>query len=238
MNIHMPDVFRTIIVEDDPMTRKIIVDFVQRTASLQLLGEFSNAIEAANWLEKSTPDLILLDVEMPDMTGFELLQVVDRAPAVIVMTSKDRYAVHAFDVAVDDFIVKPVRYPRFLQAVRRVQQLHAEADASTKIKRSTRLFVKVGSEHIGLPFEDIFLIESKDDYVKIHTENRRYTIYSTLKGMLAKLPENDFMRIHRSYIVRLPEIQGIEENTVKVRHHVLPVGGTFRNRLLSRLGMD
>ncbi|HHG84273.1 MAG TPA: response regulator transcription factor [Bacteroidetes bacterium] len=234
----MLEEIRTIIVEDDPMTRKIIADFVNRTDSLKLTAQFSNAVEAANWLQKSHTDLLLLDIEMPDMNGFELLKVMETAPSVIVLSGKDRYAVHAFDMAVDDFIVKPVRYPRFLQAVQRIQHSRAAVTQLAEKPKPSRLFVKVGSEYLGVPFESIFLVESQDDYVKIHTESRRYTIYSTLKGILAKLPPAEFIRIHRSYIVRLPEIEGIEENTVKVRQHVLPVGGTFRANLLKALALE
>ncbi|MEM7039440.1 MAG: LytTR family DNA-binding domain-containing protein [Bacteroidota bacterium] len=234
----MSQMIKTVIVEDDPLTRKVIEGFVNRTEPLIMTGSYGDAVQAAQMLNEAPCDLLLLDIEMPDMSGFELLETLGHSPAVIIITSKPKYAVEAFDVEAIDFIVKPIRYPRFLKAVQKARRLVEQQDREAPGVKVPRLFVRVEGEYVGIRYSDIYLLESRDDYVTIYTANKRFTIYSTLKGMFQKLPQSEFMRVHRSYVVRLEEIETFEDNTIKVGDKLIPIGGTFRAALLKALRLD
>lgn len=226
----------TLIVEDDTMTRKIIEKFVDQTEVLEAVGSCKNGVEAANFLAQQSVDLLLLDVEMPGLTGVELLQSLQNPPAVIMITSKTNYAVNAFDLEVTDYIVKPLEYPRFLKGVNKIIQKHQKKQLSNGTAQQS-LFVKVDGQYLNIPFVDILYIESKSDYITIHTPQKRFTVYATMKGVLEKLPDGDFERVHRSYIVPLRHIQSFEDNTLKVAGKLVPVGVTYRDRLISRLNL-
>ena len=222
-----------VIVDDDAMTRKIIQNLVEETKGLNLVATCSSAIEAANVLREEQEDLLLLDVEMPEMTGLELLESLKVRPQVILITSKEEYAISAFDLDVLDYIVKPVNYPRFLKAVQKAMESPASGEPVTSAPG--KLFVKVDHSLVGLDLDEIIMVEAMADYVRIYTPAKRYTVYSSMKGVVAKLPENLFMRVHRSYIVNLSKIESIEDNTVVIGGNLIPVGVTYQKTLMSRL---
>lgn len=222
-----------IIVDDDAMTRKILENLVDETEGLNLVATCSSAIEASNLLAKEKIDLILLDVEMPQMSGLELLESLDEKPDVIMITSKEKYAVSAFNMEVTDYILKPVSYPRFLKAVRKVMKPNGRPETVTS--SPGKLFVKVDNSLIGLDLEQIIMVEAMADYVRIYTEGKRYTVYSSMKGVMTKLPDDQFMRVHRSYIVNLDKIESIEDNTVSIGGNLIPVGVTYQKHLMTRL---
>jgi two-component system LytT family response regulator len=224
---------RCLIVDDDPMTLKIMENLVKRTDDLECVATCTNAIDASNVLRKEQVDLLFLDVEMPEMTGLELVESLAHKPRIVLVTSKEKYAVSAFDLDVTDYIVKPVDYPRFLKAVNKVAaQMKQETEAGADPEK---LFIKVDSQLVGLQLDDILMVEAMADYVRIFTKARRYTVYSSMKGMARKLPEERFMRVHRSYIVNLKHIDSIEDNTLGVAGNLVPVGVTYQKSLMSRL---
>ncbi|MEM0997498.1 MAG: LytTR family DNA-binding domain-containing protein [Bacteroidota bacterium] len=226
---------RCLIVDDDPMTRKIMENLVNQTEDLDCVATCPDAIAAANVLRKEAIDLIFLDVEMPQMTGLELIESMQKKPHIVLVTSKEKYAVSAFDLDVTDYIVKPVDYPRFLKAINKVaEQIKSASEISGT---GEKLFIKVDSQLVGLRLEDILMVEAMADYVRIFTREKRYTVYSSMKGMANKLPQDQFMRVHRSHIVNLRHIDSIEDNTLVVAGHLIPVGVTYQKHLMGRLKM-
>ncbi len=229
----MNQIINCVIVDDDAMTRKIIQNLVEETEGLHLVATCSSAIEAANVLRKEQVDLLLLDVEMPEMSGLDLLKSLKVRPQVILITSKEEYAISAFELDVLDYIVKPVKYPRFLKAVQKVIDSPPQGEPVTTAPG--KLFVKVDHSLLGLDLDEIIMVEAMADYVRIYTEGKRYTVYSSMKGVVSKLPEDSFMRVHRSYIVNLSKIDSIEDNTVVIGGNLVPVGVTYQKTLMSKL---
>lgn len=225
-----------IIVDDDAMTRKIIQQLVGQTESLELLDSFESAVEASNFLRDNPVDILFLDVEMPGMTGLELIESISLDAQVILVTSKEKYAVPAFDLNVTDFIVKPVDYPRFLKAVNKALEKIKVEDEQQEVVPG-KLFVKVDHQLVGLDIENIQMVEAMADYVRIYTDKKRYTVYSSMKGIVAKLPPKQFMRVHRSYIVNLRCIDTIEDNTIAMAGQLVPVGVTYQKHLMARLNL-
>lgn len=231
----MPGHFKTLIVDDDPLTVRILEEYVGRTDYLNLVGSCKDAIEAANLLQKKDVDLLFLDVELPGMTGIELIESLSEIPQVILVSGKDIYAASGFDHDVSDYLVKPVDYARFLKAVNKATD-SIEKKSPDK-PANDRLFVKSDTQLVAIKVEEIAFIEALADYVRIHTPEKRYTVYSSLKGIESKLPDSTFMRVHRSYVINIQKIDSIEGNTVTIGDNLIPVGVTYQKTLLTRLNL-
>lgn len=231
----------TLIVDDDPVSIKVIQKFVENTGSLKLAGAAQNAIEAANKLQNEKVDLVLLDIEMPEMSGLDLINTLNERPQFILVTSQEQYAIEAFDYEVTDYLLKPVQYKRFLKAVNRalnnIQKTNNQEQPATEPTSKT-IFIKERNQFSRIDKNTIHYIEAFGDYVNIYTDEKRYTVHSTMKKMESKFNEDDqFLRIHRSYIVNLDYIESIDDNMVFVKKKMLPIGGSYKQKLLKSLNL-
>ncbi len=231
----MADSITCIVADDDPMSLKIMESFINKTAGLTCVAYCSSAVDAANALQKDAVDLLILDVEMPEMTGLELIQSLRTKPFVVLVSSKEQYAIPAFDLDVTDYLVKPTDYGRFLKAYNKVVQARATDDEI--IPKANKLFVKADAVLLGLDLDKIIMVEAMADYVRIYIGDKRHTVYSSMKGIEAKLPTSSFLRVHRSYIVNLALIDAVEDNTVVVAGHLVSVGVTYQKGLMARLNL-
>ncbi len=244
---------RALVVDDDPVSRALLTRYVGQHDALQLVEVCASAVEAVPFLRVGDVDVVFLDVEMPEMSGLELVRALDRRPHVVLVTGKAQYAVEAFAVAVSDYLLKPVQFPRFLQAVERVMrarqaEAHLDApptppapqgpsepeEAATAWSRDI-LFARVDGRLMRIPLREVHWVEAKGDYVLLHAPKQRYMVHATMKTMEARLPAADFVRVHRSHIVRLDRIVDLEESTIVVERDVVPVGASYRTPLLMRL---
>jgi DNA-binding LytR/AlgR family response regulator len=224
---------RCVVVDDDPLSRHVIEHFVANYDALDLVGSCSNAVEASNLLQHEAVDLILLDIEMPVMTGIEFVRSLSPVPQVILVTAKEEYALEAFDVDVTDYLLKPVTFSRFLQAIQRAQRrLQPAAPAS---EPPAHVFVKSDGKLVKLDLNSVQWIEAQGDYVAIRTKERKLLIHSTMKALEEKLPSSLFARVHRSYIVRIDQIDDIEDTSIVIDRQVIPIGSSYREPLLQRL---
>jgi DNA-binding LytR/AlgR family response regulator len=239
-----------IVVDDDPVARGVMERYVDRHPALVPTGSFPTAEAAAGVLDDTDVDLVVLDIEMPGMSGIELadlevLHGLDTEAQVIFVTAKEDYALEAFSVDATDYLVKPVRYDRFETAVQRVLRLRAatQAEARRDEERAAEgqepvagdtVFVKVDGRYVRLGLQDIQWIEAQGDYMLLQTEDDRYLIHSTLKALEEKLPAS-FLRVHRSFIVRIDQIKDIEDTTLVIDGKVIPIGAAYREELMDRL---
>ena len=231
----MADSITCIVADDDPMSLKIMESFINKTEGLTCLAYCNSAVAAANALQKEPVDLLILDVEMPEMTGLELIQSLRTKPFIILVSSKERYAIPAFDLDVTDYLVKPTDYGRFLKAYNKVVQAGATDDET--VPKANKLFVKADAVLLGLDLDKIIMVEAMADYVRIYIGDKRHTVYSSMKGIEAKLPTSSFLRVHRSYIVNLAMIDAVEDNTIVVAGHLVSVGVTYQKGLMARLNL-
>jgi two-component system, LytTR family, response regulator len=224
---------RCLIVDDDPMSVAMLSHLVEKTEFLKLEGSFQNPVEAASFLGSHTIDLLFLDMEMPGMTGLEMLGALSSPPLVIIVSSKGEHALAAFDFDVVDYLLKPVSHSRFLKAVIKAKDRSQKEDEM--VFKGNFIFVKSDAVLVKLDIRDILWVEALADYVAIVTPNKKHVCHSTMKAIESKLPSNQFARIHRSYIVRLDRIDAIEDNSVSVEGKLIPVGGTYRDGLMNLL---
>lgn len=222
-----------IIIDDDLLSIKMLSRLVEQTDFLSLVKVFESPIEAANYLSNHSVDLIFLDVEMPEMSGLEMLQTLKDPPAVILVSSKKEYALDAFEFDVVDYLLKPPQYSRFLKAVMKARERGNQLENLEF--RGDYIFVKSDSMLVKLDIREMLWIEALADYIAIVTPAKKYVCHSTMKAIEAKLPSDQFIRVHRSYIVRRDKIDAIEDNTVVVDSKLIPVGGTYKDRLMSSL---
>jgi DNA-binding LytR/AlgR family response regulator len=254
---------RCLIADDDPSSQALISSYVDRHANLETMAVCADGIEAANAIREKDVDLLLLDVEMPDMSGLELVESLNDPPAVVIVSGHEEYAIDAFDVAVTDYLVKPVRYARFLRAIDRVlawaghpdpegegasaatsgdgtsasgvPDVNAGEPSKPKLVGSDHVFVKDGRRFIRVALPDIQWIEAQGDYMLIRTGDDRYMVNTTMKTLEDKLPADQFLRIHRSYLVRIDQVKDIEDTTLVVDGTMLPIGPSYREDLIDHI---
>jgi DNA-binding LytR/AlgR family response regulator len=229
-----------IIIEDDPLSVRIIQEFVRKTTDLNLVHTFSNAIDAINILQTDESiELIFLDIELPEMSGIEFLDSIKEPPQVVIISSKGLYAADAFDYDVADYLVKPITYARFYKAVQRARK-RMEKDKLERVGRS-EIFIKKDTTLVRLKYSEILWIEALENYVIFNTFNEKFTIHFTMKAVEQKLPQDKFTRVHRSFIVNTSCIDAIEDNSVLIKVHdgtkSIPIGKSYKDKLMGDINL-
>jgi DNA-binding LytR/AlgR family response regulator len=221
-----------IIVDDEPIARKILHEFVEQIPFLDLQGEFENAEKAAVFLGRNTIDIILLDIEMPKVSGLQLLQKMHIESLVIVTTAFPKYALEGYEMDVIDYLLKPFAFSRFLKAVQKAKDYYQIKHAAVATQQSTYIFIKSDKRIEKMELREIIYAESVGNYVSIHTENKKMLAYLTMKSLESQLPIDDFIKIHQSYIVNCSKIQAIEGNEIKTAGQSLPISRNFRDSVM------
>lgn len=227
-----------LIIDDNKIARSILQELASQIDGIEIAGECSTAIEAYNFLKRQPVDLLLLDIEMPGMSGLELTQNLGpQRPAIIFTTSKKEYAAEAFELNVVDYIVKPVTPGRFLQAIEKARDLTESKKEAVESNGDEFIFIRDSHVVRRLKLNDILYAEAMGDYVKLHTNGRFYAVYTSLKAVEEKLPAQLFQRIHRSYLVALSKIDTLQGGVITVGEQALPVADAYRKALSQRMNI-
>jgi len=228
---------RCLIVDDEPLARQLLTGYVQQAAGLELAGACSSAVEAFGALHQQAVDLLFLDINMPGIDGISFLRSLRNPPRVIFTTAYAEHAVDAFELEAADYLLKPITFERFLKAVQKVLQMPpGTATAVAPPPPDEALFLKVNKRLLRLPYADICYLEGLGDYVKVFTEREVHVSYLTLSRAEELLPPSVFLRIHKSYLINLRRIRFVEGAVVRIGDNDLPVGSTYREQLMKRLG--
>jgi DNA-binding LytR/AlgR family response regulator len=227
---------RSIIVEDDLIARRTLEHMCMNHESIQHIESFESAEEALLMLETIEVDLIWLDVEMKNLTGFELLNRLKTSPSVIMTTSNPKYAYEAYQYDIIDFIQKLIKPERFKTAISKVLSLEKFSSKKHEWRQNDDIFIKVDKKYIRLSIAEISYLENLSDYVKIFTKDKVYVVHSTLKSLDERLGTN-FFRVHRSYLVNLSKIQDVDENNLIVENKVIPISRRVRAEFLEKLNI-
>lgn len=229
---------KCLIVDDNKMARMALKQLVSQIQTLDIVGECSNAIEAYNQLANGPVDLLFLDIEMPDISGIDLIKKLgNKKPLIIFTTAKKEYAVEAFELNVVDYLVKPVSQARLLQSVEKAQEALDSNKEEIKIEEQSFVFVKDNGMLRRISIDDILFLEAMGDYVKVHTPQKFHVVHATLKSIEEKLPASKFLRVHRSYIVAINKIDFIQEGTITIGKTTIPVADTHKTSLNKRLNL-
>ncbi|AEH01187.1 LytTR family DNA-binding domain-containing protein [Lacinutrix sp. 5H-3-7-4] len=240
---------KCIVIDDEATARIIIAQLCSNVASLNVLEEFPNAMQAIKYLNQNQVDLIFLDIHMPDFTGFDFIETVKNPPKIVLTTSDPQFAIQAFEYdCIVDYLVKPITQERFNKAIEKAKakQTTIPIEQSVSTRKNTEkvetssgndLYVNIDRRLIKIDIPSIYLVEAKGDYIQVKTEDKNYTVHSTLKKIEEKLPDSLFLKVHRSYIINIKKIIDIEDNSVLIKKDVIPVSRSNRPELMKRLNL-
>jgi len=238
---------KCIIVDDETSARAIINHLCSQVDTLEITGEFPNAMQAIKFLNKNEVDLIFLDIHMPDFTGFDFIDTLSNPPKIILITSDKNFAIEAIEYdCIIDYLVKPVLLPRFLKAIQKTENFIStasdsevqELDSNEITSNSKKeLYVNIDRRLVKIDFESITLVQAKGDYILIKTDGKNYTVHSTLKKIEEKLSDNSFLKVHRSYIININKIIDIEDNSILIAKNIIPISRSNRPELMKRLNL-
>lgn len=229
---------KCLIVDDNKMARLALRQLVTQVKSLELIAECSTAMEAYNYLNAVPVDLLFLDIEMPEMSGIELIKKLGtKKPLIVFTTAKKDYAIEAFELNVVDYLVKPISPARFLQSVEKAGEAVESKKEEMKVDEQDFVFVKDSGVLKRISLDEILFLEAMGDYVKVHTTQKFHVVHATLKSIEEKLPNSKFVRVHRSFIVAVNKIDYIQEGTISICKTSVPVADTHKANLNKRLNL-
>jgi len=230
---------RCLIVDDEPLARELIRGHIQKLENFEIVHECDNAMRAMEALRNHTVDLMFLDIKMPQMTGIDFLKTLKRPPKVIITTAFSQYALDGFELDVVDYLMKPVTFERFFKAVNKYflsgQSGNIELENGNGKKSDAFIYVKENKRIIKIYLNEIHFIEGLNEYIRIHTDNRRVVVKSSLQNIENKLPSDLFIRIHKSYIVSIPRIRAFNATTIELENAKLRIGRNYKNQVFSAL---
>jgi DNA-binding LytR/AlgR family response regulator len=229
---------RCVIIDDEPIARQGLKEYIQDVDFLQLAAEFDNPLKAADILMAEKIDLLFLDIQMPRMTGMEFLKTLAHPPLVIFTTAYPQYAVEGFEQNAIDYLLKPFSFERFWKAVlkaRSILETAAQPVAGIQKAEPDYFFIKSDNKLIKIAYDEILYIEALQNYVAVHTADKKYITYLTFRSIEEHLPAPRFIRTHKSYIVAAAKVESIEGNDIKIGNHHIPISRTERETVLQQL---
>ncbi len=229
------------IVDDEPMARDVLRRYIEKVPTLQLMSECSSAIDALVFLQNNPADLIFLDIRMPELLGTEFVKSLQNPPKIIFTTAFKEYALDGFELDAVDYLLKPVRFERFLRAVNKAfpKNLAEQNSVLEETHRKTGtdfIYLRVERKLVKILLADVLYIESARDYVKVFTKDKSYITRQTISSIEAMLSGNEFIRIHRSFIISVSKIKSFTNELVEIGNKELPIGKYYRNNFVKMTG--
>ncbi|HEY9116569.1 MAG TPA: LytTR family DNA-binding domain-containing protein [Roseivirga sp.] len=225
---------RCLIIDDEPLSRQVLKGFVTDLPDLEMVGECKDALEAMSLLEKEQVDLLFLDINMPKLSGVNFYKSLHKKPEVIFTTAYSEFAVEGFELNAIDYLMKPIAFDRFIKAIQKVKDKLGQISLAAAVQ--DYIMLKADKKMYRTPFEDILFCEALGDYVKVHLRDKVLIITTTMKKLQAELPEQQFIRTHKSYIINQSKVEYIEGNQIKVGSQMVAIGQSYREEVMKTLG--
>lgn len=228
---------KCIVLDDDKVSRLLVEKYIKKTNFLEHIGSFSTPVEALNFEDIDEVELVFVDIEMPEMSGLDFMKSFKNQPYTIVISAKEKYAIEALNLDAVDYLLKPIEYSRFLKAVNKVKDVFG-------VEKSTHdelgIYIKDGNTNlIRIEYSKIIWIEARENYILIVTDQQRYTVYFTMRAVEEQFPDNQFVRVHRSFIVNLHKIKAIEDNAVVLLYNNsnkrFPLSKVMREKIIKKI---
>jgi len=229
---------KCVIIDDEPLARKGLKEYVSDVDFLELVGEFDHPIKATELIGRGEVQLIYLDIQMPRLSGIDFFKTLSKAPPVIFTTAYPQYAVEGFELNALDYLVKPVSFDRFFKAALKAKEYYETREknvAEGAPSSAGYFFIKADNKLIKLVYDDILFIEALQNYVVIHTKERKYITYLTFKSVEEYLPAEKFLKTHKSYIVATGKIDSIEGNIIRIGTHDVPISRNLKEEVMDVL---
>ncbi|MET0391655.1 MAG: LytTR family DNA-binding domain-containing protein [Chitinophagaceae bacterium] len=228
---------RCIIIDDEPLARKGLKEYIADIDFLELAGEYDNALKAAAMLGRGEADLLFLDIQLPKITGLDFFKTLQQPPPVIFTTAYPQYALEGFEVNALDYLVKPISFDRFLKAAQKAGEYYEVREKNTVVPAvpGDYFFIKADNKLVKLFFADVLFAEALQNYVVIHTKEKKYITYLTFRAAEDYLPADRFIKTHKSYLIAASAIDSIEGNDIRIGAHHIPVSRNLKDEVMEKL---
>lgn len=227
-----------IIVDDEPLARKGLREYVSDVDFLTLIGEFDNPLRASEALMNGKVDVMFLDIQMPKITGLEFLKSLTAPPLVIFTTAYPQYAIDGFELNAADYLLKPFSFERFWKAVIKARTLFESGKNSVHqplIVEEEHFFIKTDNKLVKINYADILVVEALQNYIAVHTSRKKFITYLTFKSVEENLPQSLFLKVHKSYLVAISKVEGIEGNEILIGSHHIPISRNLKDEVLEKI---
>ena len=229
-----------IIIDDEPLARKGLKEYIADVDFLELIGEFDNPVKGMDILAKEEVQLLFLDIQMPKITGLDFFKTLKQAPPVIFTTAFPEYALEGFELNALDYLVKPISFERFLKAALRAREFYEVrqkniAETIQGAAAAEYFFIKADNKLVRISYDDIIFAEALQNYVVIHTHDKKYITYLTFRSVEDYLPSDKFIKTHKSYIVSASKVDSIEANDIRIGPHHIPISRNLKDEVMEKL---
>ena len=218
---------RCIILDDEPLAVDLLLNYASKLPRLEIVLATTDVYQVIAYMQNAKVELFFIDIQMPELSGIQIMELFNKDSQFIITSAYANYALKSYEFRVVDYLLKPISFDKFHKAVTKFIEYINDLKEPT----NTIIFVKVDGKQVRINVTEIYFIEGLSDYIRIHLNNERLVVYETLKGFITKLPTNNFMRIHKSYIVNLSKIKSVDGNSIRHELGLLPIGETYKSKV-------
>jgi len=228
---------KCVLIDDEPLAIKVLQNYFNNFTDFEVTGTFNNSLEALDFINSTTVDAVFLDINMPMMTGFELISLIENKTKVVITTAFREFAAESYDLDVLDYLVKPIPLPRFIKCINKIT---AEYNFKNNIKvenlkTDSHIFIKVDKKMMKINIEEILFVEGMKEYIKVVTSDKTYITHKSLTSLSEELPNDNFLRIHKSYVIALNKVKSIEGNRIQIASYTIPIGRNYSKEVKNKI---
>jgi len=228
---------KCVLIDDEPLAIKVLENYFTNFTDFEVIATFNNSLEALDFINSTSVDAVFLDINMPMMTGFELISLIETKTKVIITTAFREFAAESYDLDVLDYLVKPIPLPRFIKCINKIT---TEYNLKNNIKVETakgdsHIFIKVDKKMMKINIEEILFVEGMKEYIKVVTPDKTYITHKSLTSLSEELPADKFLRIHKSYVIALNKVKSIEGNRVQIQSYNIPIGRNYSKEVKNKI---
>jgi two-component system LytT family response regulator len=228
---------KCVLIDDEPLAIKVLQNYFNNFTDFEVIGTFNNSLEALDFINSTAVDAVFLDINMPMMTGFELISLIENKTKVIITTAFREFAAESYDLDVLDYLVKPIPLPRFIKCINKIT---TEYNLKNNIKVETtkgdsHIFIKVDKKMMKINIEEILFVEGMKEYIKVVTPDKTYITHKSLTSLSEELPADRFLRIHKSYVIALNKVKSIEGNRIQIQSYTIPIGRNYSKEVKNKI---
>ena len=228
---------KCVIIDDEPLAIKVLLNYFENFSDFEVIGTFNNSLEGLEFINANNVDAAFLDINMPMMTGFELIRLLENKTRIVITTAFREFAAESYDLEVLDYLVKPIPLPRFIKCIHKIE---AEFNLKNNIKienhrSEPHIFIKVDKKMMKINIDEILFIEGMKEYIKVVTPEKTYITHKSLTSLTEELPAERFVRIHKSYTIALDKVKSIEGNRVQISSYTIPIGRNYSKEVKSKI---
>jgi len=228
---------KCVLIDDEPLAIKVLQNYFNNFTDFEVTGTFNNSLEALDFINSTTVDAVFLDINMPMMTGFELISLIENKTKVVITTAFREFAAESYDLDVLDYLVKPIPLPRFIKCINKITtEYNFKNNIKVEnLKTDSHIFIKVDKKMMKINIEEILFVEGMKEYIKVVTSDKTYITHKSLTSLSEELPNDNFLRIHKSYVIALNKVKSIEGNRIQIASYTIPIGRNYSKEVKNKI---